>query len=232
MKRQETTGYEDADRAPEKREGREGLPFSPPGVELQGGALGEGNGWKVGGKERGSRTLEGERFLLESLQICSYSKENRQQASGATNCTNTTAEKLQQGPPMEVARSQWDAADPATLIVEVNPCKAISLRGIRGAASHRPSEHNKASVERFLLKAAGVSGPAPILSKNSRQLYTAGGRRSLLLCNWTVIDGGADGIATGPPRPPGARVAGAPLIYSLLLRIAWSVGSREKQWAS
>lgn len=31
------------------------------------------------------------------------------------------------------------------------------------------------------------------------------GQRSLLPCNWTVIDGGADGIATGPPRPPGGR---------------------------
>lgn len=55
-------------------------------------------------------------FLLESLQMCRYAKENRQRASGfgqhgktrqknkrPVNCTNTTVEKLQQGPPMEVA---------------------------------------------------------------------------------------------------------------------------------
>lgn len=46
-------------------------------------------------------------FLLESLQICSYSKENRQQASGSTNCTNTTAEKLQQGPPTKTKTMQF-----------------------------------------------------------------------------------------------------------------------------
>lgn len=53
------------------------------------------------------------------------------------------------------------------------------------------------------------------------RLYCSAGfgdvRRSLLWRNRTVIDDGADGIAAGLPRPPGAVESGGPLIYGLLL---------------
>lgn len=71
-----------------------------------------------------------------------------------------------------------------------------------------------------LLSALTVSGCSHAalhkIGKYEHNFYCSAGfgdiRRSLLLCNGTVIDGGADGIATGPPRPPGALESEGQLI--------------------